>query len=149
GVVIETESPVVGADPAGALLLADGRRLGADLVVGADGVHSAVSDSLARTASRHRLSDGATRTLLSRTPEDVAEDAELGPCTCEYWAGTRRVITSPCSPQELYVVMSCLASDEEGQVLPCDVASWSAAFPHLTSLFERIAKESDPSRMRW
>ena len=149
GVVIEAESPVAGADPAGALLLADGRRLVADLVIGADGVHSAVRDSLGLVAERRQLGDGATRTLVSRTPQDVAEDATLGPLTCEYWAGTRRVITSPCSQRDLYVVMSCLAGDAAGRAIPVDVASWSASFPHLAPLFERIVREADPARILW
>ena len=149
GVVIEAESPVVGADPAGALLLADGQRRVADLVIGADGVHSAVRDSLGLVAERRQLGDGATRTLVSRTPDDVAEDATLGPLTCEYWAGTRRVITSPCSKQELYVVTSCLASDAAGRAIPIDAATWSASFPHLAALFARMLRESDPARIRW
>jgi len=149
GVVIEADSPVVGADPAGALLLAGGRRLAGDIVIGADGVHSAVRDSLGLAVRRRQLGDGATRTLVSRSPQDMAEDATLGPRTCEYWAGTRRVITSPCSRQDEYVVMSCLASDASGRAIPCDVPSWSTSFPHLSSLFERIAREADPARMRW
>jgi len=149
GVAIHAESPASGADPRGVLLLADGRRLEADLVIGADGVHSTVRDSLGLLAERRQLGDGATRTLVSRTPDDVAEDATLGALTCEYWSGTRRVITSPCSEREMYVVMSCLESDTAGRTIPADVASWSASFPHLATLFERIVREADPSRIRW
>ena len=149
GVEIDAQSPVAGAGRGGELLLADGRRLAADLVIGADGVHSAVRDSLALLAERRQLGDGATRTLVSRTPEDVADDATLGALTCEYWSGTRRVITSPCSEREMYVVMSCLESDAAGRRIPADVASWSASFPHLAPLFERIVRETDPSRIRW
>ena len=93
--------------------------------------------------------DGALRTLTPRTPDDVAEDATLGPRTCEYWSGTRRVITSPCSSRELYVAMSCLAADAAGRAVPIDVGSWAKSFPHLTALFERIAAETDWSRVRW
>jgi len=149
GVEIDAQSPVAGADPRGALLLADGRRLKADLVIGADGVHSAVRDSLGLLAERRRLGDGATRALVSRTSEDVADDASLGALTCEYWSGTRRVITSPCSEHEMYVVMSCLEIDTAGRRIPADVASWSASFRHLAPLFERIVRETDPSRIRW
>lgn len=149
GVAIEPESPVTGAEPGGALLLADGRRLAADLVIGADGVNSAVRDSLGLVAQRRVHNDGAMRTLISRTREDVAEDATLGPRTCEYWSGTRRVITSPCSASELYVVMSCLAADAAGRALPTDTASWTRSFPHLDGLFARIAAESRWERVRW
>jgi 2-polyprenyl-6-methoxyphenol hydroxylase-like FAD-dependent oxidoreductase len=149
GVAIEPESPVAAADPAGELRLADGRRLSADLVVGADGVNSAVRDSLGLLSHRTVHNDGALRTLISRTPQDVAEDATLGPRTCEYWSGTRRVITSPCSSRELYVALSCLAADAAGRAVPIDVGSWTKSFPHLTALFERIAAETAWSRVRW
>ena len=46
GVEIVTNSPAVGATPEGELMLADGRRLKADLVVGADGGNSRLRDSL-------------------------------------------------------------------------------------------------------
>ena len=45
GVDIVVDSEVVSADPAGAVTLASGQVLRADLVVGADGVGSAVRDS--------------------------------------------------------------------------------------------------------
>jgi 2-polyprenyl-6-methoxyphenol hydroxylase-like FAD-dependent oxidoreductase len=118
-------------------------------VVGADGVNSAVRDSLGLLSQRTVHNDGALRTLTSRTPNDVAEDATLGPRTCEYWSGTRRVISSPCSSRELYVAMSCLAADAAGRAVPIDVGSWTKSFPHLAALFERIAAETDWSRVRW
>ena len=149
GVAIEPESPAAGADPSGALLLADGRRLAADLVIGADGVNSAVRDSLDLVSQRTVHNDGAMRTLISRTSDDAAEDAALGPRTCEYWSGTRRVITSPCSSRELYVAMSCLAEDAAGRAVPMDARAWAKSFPHLAALFERIAAETDWSRVRW
>ncbi len=33
--------------------------------------------------------------------------------------------------------------------MPIDVGSWTKSFPHLTALFERIAAETDWSRVRW
>jgi 2-polyprenyl-6-methoxyphenol hydroxylase-like FAD-dependent oxidoreductase len=149
GVAIEPESPVAGADAAGALILADGRRLPADLVIGADGVNSVVRDSLGLIAERRLHGDGAMRALVSRTTDDAAEDDTLGPRTCEYWAGTRRVITSPCSGRELCVVMSCLAGDAAGRALPIDLASWTKSFAHLARLFQRIAAQADWERIRW
>jgi 2-polyprenyl-6-methoxyphenol hydroxylase-like FAD-dependent oxidoreductase len=149
GVAIEAESAAVGADLSGALLLADGRRLAADLVIGADGVNSAVRDSLGLVSQRTLHNDGAMRTLISRTPDDVADDATLGPRTCEYWAGTRRIITSPCSGRELYVALSCLAQDAAGRAMPIDTGAWTKSFPHLAGLFERIGAETDWARVRW
>ena len=48
GVQIEAGSCVTGALPEGVLLLQDGRRLAADLVIGADGVRSSVRASLVK-----------------------------------------------------------------------------------------------------
>src|ERR1700686_4418260 len=42
GAVIETGSAATGATQDGALLMADGRRIAADLIVGADGVNSRI-----------------------------------------------------------------------------------------------------------
>jgi 2-polyprenyl-6-methoxyphenol hydroxylase-like FAD-dependent oxidoreductase len=149
GVAVETESPVAGAETSGTLLLADGGRAASDLVIAADGVNSAVRESVGLLSQRTVHNDGALRALISRTPDDAAEDATLGPRTCEYWSGARRVITSPCSSRELYVAMSCLADDAAGRAVPIDIAAWSRSFPHLAALFERIAAESDWSRVRW
>ena len=54
GVSVLTNSAAVGADPPGELLLAGGERLGADVVIAADGIHSAVRDSLG-VLERHEL----------------------------------------------------------------------------------------------
>jgi 2-polyprenyl-6-methoxyphenol hydroxylase-like FAD-dependent oxidoreductase len=149
GVEIESASAVAGADAGGELVLTNGRRLKADLVVGADGINSVVRDSLGLLASRKLHADGALRLLVSRTRSDAEEDTTLGPLTCECWSATRRVLTSPCSAHRLYVAMSCLASDEEARVVPIDVGCWSRSFPHLGDLFRRIGAESDWSRIRW
>ncbi|MGE4242453.1 FAD-dependent oxidoreductase [Ramlibacter sp.] len=149
GVDVRAESAVAGADPSGELILASGERLRADLVIGADGVNSAVRDSLGLLARRRVTGDGATRVMIPRTAEEVAEDDTLGPLTCEYWSGTRRVITSPCSRDEMYAVMSCLASDERARAVPIDVESWSASFPHLASLFERMRTQAEWPRVKW
>ncbi len=149
GVEVDFDSPVAGADPSGELALTTGRRLKADLVVGADGINSVVRDSLGLVASRRVHADGAMRLVVSRTREDAAEDSVLGPMTCEYWSLTRRVLTSPCGAQELYVAMSCLAGDGEARAVPIDVESWSRSFPHLGDLFRRIRAEADWDRVRW
>lgn len=149
GVEVVADSTVDGADPSGELRLASGRALKADLVIGADGVHSAVRDSLALLSSSKLHGDGAMRLLVSRTADEFAEDAALGPLTCEYWSGTRRVITSPCSERELYVALSCLDSDGAGKAVPLDAGAWSRSFPQLSDVFRRIGAESDWDRIQW
>src|ERR1700733_7740628 len=70
GVEIVTSSRAVGADPAGALLMADGSRLEADLVMGSGGGGSAVRTSLSDlTQERKKYSDGVCRVLIPRPHE--------------------------------------------------------------------------------
>jgi 2-polyprenyl-6-methoxyphenol hydroxylase-like FAD-dependent oxidoreductase len=148
GVDIAANSPVSGADPGGALILESGERLTADLVIGADGINSVVRDSvdLLRSAKLH--ADGAMRFLVPRARSEPT-DTVAQPTTCEYWSGARRVITSPCSETELYVAMSCLATDKEAKAVPLDARSWTRSFPHLASLFSSIEATADWSRIRW
>ena len=65
GAEIVTGSTAIAAEPSGELLLEDGRRLRADLVVAADGVRSRVRNSLDLGASYRSLPDD--RDALSRT----------------------------------------------------------------------------------
>ena len=147
GVEIVTESAVAGADPRGELVLSDGRRLRADLVVGADGVHSAVRASLGIGVSRSVRRDGAMRVLVPKPA--AAIDPSVEGSTRESWAGRRRFIVSHTRADELYVAMSCLASDADGRRIPLDAASWSATFPRLASFFDWMREKADWSAVRW
>ncbi len=147
GVEIITDSPVAGADPAGALLLSDGRRLEADLIIGSDGINSAVRDSLDLQVHRTLRNDGALRVLVPQPPVhlDPSEDG----ATRESWSGSRRFIISRTKPDERYVAMSCLASDETGVRTPIDVASWSATFPALGPFFAWMLENANWTTGRW
>jgi 2-polyprenyl-6-methoxyphenol hydroxylase-like FAD-dependent oxidoreductase len=138
GVEIVTSSEAIGADPQGALLLAGGERLPADLVVAADGVGSKVRDSLGLASSVTDLQDGCGRHLIPRLPDDPETN------TLEYWNGGRRVGIVPCSPDEVYVYLCCTAGDTRGRATPVDQASWIEAFPNLRDTIERI-----PDTGRW
>jgi 2-polyprenyl-6-methoxyphenol hydroxylase-like FAD-dependent oxidoreductase len=136
GVEIVTNSEAKSATPEGELLMADGRRLRADLVVAADGVNSRIRDSLGLLKSRVRLIDGAIRMLIPRAHSDLpTEDLDK---YIEFWSGTRRILYTPCSKTDLYVALTCLDVDETAKRLPIDKPSWRASFPHLSSLIERI-----------
>ena len=90
GAEIVTGSVAAGASAAGELVLADGRKLKADLIVGADGSNSVVRDAVGLLFKRKYLVDGATRLLIAKTDEErVPAD---GVTTVEYWSGTRRVL---------------------------------------------------------
>jgi 2-polyprenyl-6-methoxyphenol hydroxylase-like FAD-dependent oxidoreductase len=139
GVEIVTGSAATAATAAGELALADGRRLKADLVVGADGSSSCVRDSLGLIAKRTFLVDGCTRLLMDKTPEE--RGSVDGAKTIEYWSGTRRVLYTPCSETEIYIALTMLDRDEAGKAVPVRKDPWKRAFPHLETLIDRIGEE--------
>jgi 2-polyprenyl-6-methoxyphenol hydroxylase-like FAD-dependent oxidoreductase len=138
GAEIVTRSEAVGATPQGELAFADGRRISADLIVGADGVNSKIRDSLALLARRKAMPDGAIRVLLAKTDAERAA-GDTG-TTIEYWSGSRRILYTPCSDDEIYVALTMLDKDAAAKAAPIDVGLWSAAFPHLADLVGRIGE---------
>src|SRR5579872_6400751 len=90
GAEIVTGSAVIAATAAGELALANGQRLKADLIIGADGSHSRVRHSLGVPTTRRYLVDGCTRLLLARTPQERGSTDDGR--TIEYWSGTRRIL---------------------------------------------------------
>jgi 2-polyprenyl-6-methoxyphenol hydroxylase-like FAD-dependent oxidoreductase len=149
GGVIETGSAADGALPEGVLLMRDGRRLEADLVVAADGIGSKVRDSTGVAARTRLLKDGAMRLVIPRTAEEKASEGNEQVAAVENWSGSRRIITNPCSPDEVYVAMTCLACDDEGRARPLDTPSWQSHFPHLSPLLDRIAQQADWNEVFW
>jgi 2-polyprenyl-6-methoxyphenol hydroxylase-like FAD-dependent oxidoreductase len=139
GVEIVTGSAATAATAAGELALADGRRLKADLIVGADGSGSCVRDSLGLIAKRKFLVDGCTRLLMDKTPEE--RGSTDGAKTVEYWSGTRRVLYTPCGETEIYIALTMLDRDEVGKAVPVLRDSWKRAFPHLETLIDRLGEQ--------
>ncbi len=139
GVEIVTNSMAAGVTPDGELTLADGRRLKADLIVGADGSNSRLRDSLGLLAKRKYLVDGCTRLLIDKTePERAATD---GAKTVEYWSGTRRVLYTPCSETDVYIALTMLDSDAAAKAIPVRKDEWKRWFPHLEALIDRIGNQ--------
>jgi 2-polyprenyl-6-methoxyphenol hydroxylase-like FAD-dependent oxidoreductase len=138
GVEIVTNSTVAHAAPDGELVLEDGRRLRADLVVGADGVYSRLRDFLQLALVVRDLEDGCSRHLVRRSENDPRE------ITIEYWHGGRRIGICPCAPDEVYVYLCCPARDARGRAKPLDRESWIRSFPHLRGAVARI-----PDEGRW
>lgn len=149
GGVIETASRVIGARSEGMLLTEDGRSHKADLVIAADGIGSALRESLGMKMKKRMLRDGAMRLVIARTAEERAEEGDVAVAAVENWSGSRRIITNACSPDEVYVAMTCLATDESGQKRPLDAESWQRSFPHLRGLIERIAREAAWEEVFW
>ncbi|ANN78459.1 FAD-dependent oxidoreductase [Bordetella flabilis] len=131
GVEILTGSRVTGAAK-GQLHTTDGSHP-ADLIVGADGVHSAVRESLDIGGGFTQLPTLIDRFLI----ESRAFTAELQ--TVEHWSGNRRIGVTPAGPAHTYVYMVAPASDAKAARLPLDVADWSRRFPLLRPLFEVLA----------
>jgi 2-polyprenyl-6-methoxyphenol hydroxylase-like FAD-dependent oxidoreductase len=148
--VIETggevafNSRAVAAEPDGVLHFADGSRLRADLVVGADGINSAVRDSLDLLRWRRPAGQFGYRAMIRRPPDD--RDGESGHTHCENWNGSRRLLYAPCTADLAYVQLTSLAGDALANRVPIDRAFWRALFPDLGWIVDRIP---DDGRGDW
>jgi 2-polyprenyl-6-methoxyphenol hydroxylase-like FAD-dependent oxidoreductase len=139
GAEIITGSVATAASADGELVLADGRKLKADLIVGADGSNSAVREAVGLLWKRKFLVDGATRLLIAKTEQErVAADAGT---TVEYWSGTRRVLYTPCSENDIYVALTMLDRDEIAKATPVRKDAWERWFPHLEPLIDRFGEQ--------
>jgi 2-polyprenyl-6-methoxyphenol hydroxylase-like FAD-dependent oxidoreductase len=147
GVEIVLGSEAVAATPDGELVMADGRRLKADLVVAGDGINSKIRDSLDLVAKRRPLPDGAVRIMIERTHEERA--ASDGGTTIENWSGSRRILYTPVSETEVYIALTMLHSDEVGRRVPIDRASWKQSFPHLSDLIDRFVDNGQYGRFEY
>ncbi len=141
GAEIRTGSSVVAADPSGELTLADGERRQADLVIGADGISSAVRSSLMIPTKITDLQYVSRRLLIPRCADDPA-GAFPG-----FWSASRRMAISGCGPEHLYVFMFCTPSDREGYAVPGYRRSWIEAFPQLRDVIERLPDEGEWRRI--
>ncbi len=139
GAEIVTSSEVVSANPAGELLLAGGNGYEADLVIAADGVNSRIRDASGLLKQRKRLVDGAIRLLIDRT--EAERTSEEGRMYTEHWSGTRRVLYTPCSDEDLYIALTMLNSDAQAGQVPVDKALWRSSFPQLAGVIDRIGDQ--------
>jgi len=137
GIEILTRSEAVAARPEGILQLADGRSLEADLVIAADGVRSAVRDSLGLACARHKYQDGIVRVLVDRAPF-LGGDWEH---VIDFWAfepRTLRILYAPCEDGKLYFAMMSPRDDKEASTLPINPDVWGGVFPMLMPAIRTI-----------
>lgn len=134
GVEIKTNSTVAAATEEGVLITESGDRYEADLVVAADGVNSAVRNSLDFSSSFRLLPTIIDRYLV-RSREFTPD-----PMTVEHWSGNRRIGVTPSGSEHTYVYMVAPDSDEVARRLPLDVENWTARFPKLEGLLDLLGR---------
>jgi 2-polyprenyl-6-methoxyphenol hydroxylase-like FAD-dependent oxidoreductase len=133
GIEILTGSRVIGARAHGELLL-DGSTTHADLVVGADGFHSSVRDSLNLADRKVARSNGATRALIEYTKGAGRTVLE------EWWAPGNRVGILPVARDLTYVYMSSRESDRRAIGVPIDGSYWRHLFPGIEpAIFDKLS----------
>ena len=139
GIEVVTRSEAAGAGPEGVLNLADGRSLKADLVIAADGVRSAVRDSLGLSVARHKYQDGIVRVLVDRAPFVGGAWEHV----IDFWAfepRTLRILYAPCENGKLYFAMMAPRDDTEAATLPIDPDVWGSVFPMLLPAIQTIGE---------
>ncbi|MGZ5924068.1 MAG: FAD-dependent oxidoreductase [Rhizomicrobium sp.] len=139
GAEILTNSEAIAGTASGELTFADGSKTQADLIVAADGTNSKLRDSLGLLSRRQPLADGAIRLLIDKTAEE-RNSADAGK-TIEYWSGSRRVLYTPCSQDQIYVALTMLDSDAVAKSVPLRKTEWTAWFPHLAGLIDRLGDD--------
>jgi 2-methyl-3-hydroxypyridine 5-carboxylic acid dioxygenase len=145
GVEVIAGSEVVSATPEGHIAFANGDSAEADLIIGADGVGSAVRDSLGVAVKRERSRDGITRFLV---PRRKAELQALEPDTewdnvIDFWnlePRVLRVLYTPANEDELYIALMSPAADAAGSRVPIDLDLWTSVFPQLAPVLQDAAK---------
>jgi 2-polyprenyl-6-methoxyphenol hydroxylase-like FAD-dependent oxidoreductase len=131
----------VAADPKGQLTFADGSATQADLVVGADGINSAVRDGLRLLRWRRAVNQFGFRALIRRDPGE--QKSEIGRAHCENWNGSRRLLYAPCSEALAYVQLTSLKGDAAANRVPIDRDFWRSLFPRLAWVIDRIPDDDD------
>lgn len=135
GVEIRTNAEVIGAGAGGELFFAGAHAEEADLAIGADGVWSTVRRSLGLELFHQQTDEGALRTIIPGTPDDLGPDGQDKYIEC--WSGERRFLITPLNGREIYLALTCQKTDLAGKKSPLDKESWKASFPRWGHLIDR------------
>jgi salicylate hydroxylase len=137
---------VAGADPEGALVMADCSRIEADAVIGADGIHSPVRTALFGPDAPRFTGLVSWRAVVPRA--SVADLPNLDSFT-KWWGPTpdRQIVVFPLSRGEEIFVFATTARDgwtEEGWTLPGDPEAMRAAYadfhPEARALLDAVTE---------
>ncbi|MEJ0071055.1 MAG: NAD(P)/FAD-dependent oxidoreductase [Pseudomonadota bacterium] len=139
GVEVVVGSKVVAVEANGALITEGGQKYSADLVVGADGVNSKVRDALGLLKSSRNNPDGAIRLLLPHLPDYA--DSWNDDILRGWWTGRRRASYHSCGDGVMYLCFTAPINDAAGSRVPMDKATWTASFPALASIINRIGDD--------
>jgi len=137
GVEICVGSRVIGAERSGAVLLEGGNRLEADLVIGADGIHSIVRRSVAGQLELGQHRKGAIRLLIPIRPGDFPDGNDRVATEFNDASG-RRIGLLPCSSDVMYMIFVALLADIEAQQIPIRHELWKTTFPTLGKYIDRV-----------
>ena len=129
----------IGAEPEGRLMFADGSTASADLVIGADGINSAVRDALGLLASRKPANQFGYRTMIDRASDELSMPDRRG--HCEYWNRSSRILYAPCTAELAYVQLTSVRGDVQGNTTPPDRSYWLKRFPQLAWLIDRLPED--------
>ena len=136
GVEIVTSSTAVGADPDGTLIMENGDRHSADLVIGCDGYNSKVRDSLGLA----KFVGFVTEARIGRVtiPRDERPETEM---IQNFWNGPRRCGLLGCGPVN-YIYLSapenCPHNVDEVSTRSLYKPVWIEAFPFLKEKWEIV-----------
>jgi 2-polyprenyl-6-methoxyphenol hydroxylase-like FAD-dependent oxidoreductase len=144
GVEVLTNSRATGATPDGVLSIAGKESRKADLVVGADGFHSAIRESLGLTGKKIQRSNGATRLLIDYDKASGRTVLE------EWWGPANRMGILPMGDGKTYVYMSSRESDRRATRVPIDADYWGGLFPAIDKeIFRLLSQVQDPRHDRY
>jgi 2-polyprenyl-6-methoxyphenol hydroxylase-like FAD-dependent oxidoreductase len=139
GVEILTSSPAAAADPDGALILENGDRFSADLVVGCDGFYSNIRESLDLAEEVGSVTEAYIGRVIVPRPRRT-EFETIQDC----WAGSRRLGVLSCK-DDCYLFMSapenCLYNAEEVRSRSLFKPVWIEAFPFLADKLQQADGE--------
>ena len=140
GVEILTNSRAAKVTPDGAVFIeGQPEPRAADLVVGADGFHSVVRDSLGLTGKKVERSNGATRLLIDYDKASGRTVLE------EWWGPSNRMGILPMGEGKTYVYMSSRESDRRATQIPIDAEYWGGLFPGIDEeIFQLLSQVEDP-----